>query len=67
MAAQPNLPNVASFGYAVAGAGLIAWGFFGVDHGWAMYALGALGGVLLIEGIIGYCVACAALGLGKKS
>lgn len=67
MAAQTNLPNVARIVYAAFGVGLIAWGFLGLDPGWGMYALTILGAIILVEGIIGYCMACAALGLGKKS
>lgn len=67
MAAQPNLPHFARFAYVIAGAALVWWGFFRTDSDWLHYLLPILGGILLIEGIIGYCMACAAFGIGKKA
>lgn len=66
MAAQPNLPAGGRIAYAVAGVLLIGWGFGGADSGWARYLLPVLGGFLLVEGIIGYCVILAALGVNRK-
>ncbi len=66
MAAQPNLNGLARGAYTAVGAALIAWGFFGTDAEWMRYLLPVLGGILLVEGIIGYCTICAAFGLGKK-
>ena len=67
MPAQPNLGGIARVVYAGAGAALIAWGLLGTDTAWMHYLLPILGGILLIEGIIGYCMACAAFGIGKKA
>ena len=66
MAAQPNLSGLARGAYATAGAALILFGFFGVDGEWAHYLLPSLGSVFLIEGLIGYSMALAALGVGRK-
>jgi len=67
MAAQPNLSVAARLGYAAGGSALIAWGFWGTDGGLARYILPSLGGIVLVEGIIGYCMLCAALGVRKKT
>lgn len=66
MAAEPNLQGLARGAYTAAGALLVGYGFFGVEAEWARYLLPSLGGVLLIEGLIGYSLAAAMLGIGKK-
>ncbi len=66
MAAQPNLAGKLRLGYTLTGLALIAWGFFMADSETSRLIAPILGGVLLIEGLIGYCPACALLGLGSR-
>lgn len=66
MSAQPNLRGLGRLFYALAGATLIGYGFFGVDAAWARYLLPCFGGILLLEGLIGYSLVAAAMGIGKK-
>lgn len=66
MSPQPNLAGLLRFGYIAAGTALIVWAIFYADPG-AGRLLGCIvGTVALIEGLIGYCAACAMLGLGSK-
>lgn len=66
LAAQPNLHGLGRGVYALVGAALILFGFFGVEWDWARYALPVLGGLLLIEGLIGFSILAALMGIGKK-
>jgi len=66
MAVHTNLAGLARAAYTAAGVVLILFGFFGVDSAWAHYLLPSLGGLLLIEGLIGYSVAFAILGIGRE-
>ena len=66
MAAEPNLPGALRVAYALAGLALVWWGLFQTESDWLHYLLPVLGGMLVVEGSIGFCVACAAFGLGKK-
>jgi hypothetical protein len=54
-------------GYSLAGLVLIYVGFTAVESATLRYFLPVLGGVLLVEGIIGYCVLVAAFGLRRKT
>lgn len=63
---QPNLAGLWRLGYISGGAALILWGFFYADPGSGRLAECILGAILLIEGLIGYCPACALLGIGGK-
>jgi DUF2892 family protein len=54
MAAQPNIAGMARLLYVVAGVALASWGLWGADQGWTQWAWLALGGVVLVLGIIGY-------------
>ncbi|HEX2712236.1 MAG TPA: hypothetical protein VHM88_08440 [Candidatus Acidoferrales bacterium] len=54
MAAIPNLGAMARVGYVLAGVALACWGVFGADATWARILCGVLGGVLIVEGIIGF-------------
>ena len=67
MTAQTNLPASARVGYGLAGLVLIYLGFAAVESGTLRYLLPLLGGVLLVEGIIGYCVLVAAFGLRRRA
>lgn len=67
MAAQANLPAPARIGYSVAGLALIYLGFTAVESDALRYFLPLLGGFLLVEGIIGYCVLMAAFGLRRRT
>lgn len=66
LAANPNLRGIGRGVYTLIGALLILYGFFGVDAPWARYVLPSLGGWLLVEGLIGFSIAGAVLGIGKK-
>ncbi|MGD0909108.1 MAG: YgaP-like transmembrane domain [Candidatus Acidiferrales bacterium] len=54
MAAQANISGMARLLCIVAGAGVASWGLWGADHGWTQWAWLALGGALLVLGLIGY-------------
>lgn len=54
MAAQPNVAGMARLLYVVAGAAVASWGLWGADAGWTQWAWLALGGVILVLGIVGY-------------
>jgi len=54
MAAEPNIVGMARLLYLVAGAGLACWGLWGADQGWTQWSWLALGGALLVLGLIGY-------------
>ena len=54
MAAEPNLAGMALHLYVVAGAAVASWGLWGADQGWTQWAWLALGGTLLVLGLIGY-------------
>lgn len=67
MAAQANLTTMARAGYSLAGLILIYVGFTAVESAALRYFLPVLGGILLVEGIIGCCVLVAAFGLRRKT
>ena len=67
MAAQPNLPAAARVGYSFVGLVAIYLGFATVESTGLKYFLPLLGGFLLVEGIIGYCVLVAAFGLRRRT
>lgn len=67
MAAQANLTTALRVGYSLAGLVLIYSGFFVVESAALRYFLPLLGGVLLVEGIIGYCILAAAFGLRRRA
>ena len=54
MAAEPNVAGMARLLYIVAGATVASWGLWGADQGWMQWAWLALGGVLMVLGLIGY-------------
>jgi hypothetical protein len=54
MAAEPNIAGVARLLYLVAGAAVASWGLWGAQQGWMQWAWLALGGALLVLGLIGY-------------
>jgi hypothetical protein len=54
MAAEPNVAGVARLLYLVVGAAVVSWGLWGADQGWTQWAWLALGGALLVLGLIGY-------------
>lgn len=62
----PNLAGRLRLGYIAGGAAIIHWGFFYADPGSGRLLECLVGAALLIEGLIGYCPACALLGLGSK-
>lgn len=53
MAAIPNLGAMARVGYVLAGVALAWWGLFSADAAWARILCAVLGGVLVVEGVIG--------------
>jgi hypothetical protein len=54
MAAEPNIMGMARLLYLVAGAAVASWGLWGADPGWTQWTWLALGGGLLVLGLIGY-------------
>jgi hypothetical protein len=54
MAAEPNIAGMARLIYLVAGVAVASWGLWGADQGWTQWAWLALGGTLLVLGLIGY-------------
>ena len=54
MAAEPNVAGTVRLLYLVVGAAVASWGLWGADRGWMQWSLLALGGVLLVLGLIGY-------------
>ena len=66
MAAEPNLTGGARVTYTLAGLVLVWWGLSQTDSDWLHYLLPMIGAAIFVEGSIGYCVICAAFGLGKK-
>jgi len=54
MTAAPNLAGTTRAGYIAVGLGLAAWGLFGADAAWARVSWAALGGVLIVQGLIGF-------------
>jgi hypothetical protein len=54
MAAEPNVSGMVRLSYMVAGAAMASWGLWGADQGWTRWTWLAVGGALLVLGIIGY-------------
>ena len=54
MVAEPNVAGVARLLYVVAGAAVASWGLWGANQGWTQWSWLALGGALLVLGVIGY-------------
>jgi hypothetical protein len=54
MAVEPNVAGVARLLYVVAGVAVASWGLWGADQGWTQWSWLALGGALLVLGVIGY-------------
>ena len=54
MAAEPNVAGLARLLYLLAGAAVARWGLWGADQGWTQWTWLAVGGVLLVLGLIGY-------------
>jgi hypothetical protein len=54
MAVEPNVAGVARLLYLVGGAAVASWGLWGANQGWTQWAWLALGGALLVLGLIGY-------------
>ena len=54
MSVIPNLGGMWRAGYVIVGAVLAAWGLFGANAAWAIILSLALGGALIVEGLIGF-------------
>ena len=54
MTLQPNLGAAARVAYGLAGAGMMAWGLFGVETLLLRVVLPVIGAITLIEGLIGF-------------
>ena len=59
MAAVPNVTGTARLLYVVAGVATASWGLWGADPGWTQWSWLALGGSMLVLGLIGYSPAHA--------
>ena len=66
MAAEPNVAGIARLLHVVAGAAVASWGLWGADHGWTQWSWIAMGGALLVLGVIGYSPLHALLGNKKQ-
>ena len=53
-------------GRVALGVGLVGGGFLAVGGGWG-WVLAAVGGILLVTGLIGWCPIYAAIGKGTKT
>ncbi len=54
MAALPNLRGMSRAGYVLAGVCLAGWGVFGAEAVWARVLSAVGGGILIVEGLIGF-------------
>lgn len=54
MSLQPNMGVLHRVFYVAIGVGLMVWGFFITEAGWAKVALPILGAGALIEGLVAY-------------
>ncbi len=54
MALTPNLAGKWRAVYLLAGMALALWGLFGAQGSWARIALLVIGGVVIVEGLIGF-------------
>ena len=54
MSAEPNVAGIARLLYIAAGAAIASWGLWGTDPGWTQWSWLAIGGLLLVFGLIGY-------------
>jgi len=62
MAATPNVGGMGRALYVVLGAGVALYGVFGAEAAWLRLSSLVLGGLLVLEGLIGYCVLHALFG-----
>jgi hypothetical protein len=54
MTAEPNIAGMSRLLYLVAGVAVVSWGLWGADQGWSQWTWLALGGIILVLGLIGY-------------
>jgi uncharacterized membrane protein len=54
MQAEANVSGMARTLYLVVGAAFAMWGLWGADQGWTQWTWLALGGTLIVLGLIGY-------------
>ena len=54
VAVVPNLGGMARVGYVLAGVALAGWGLFGANAVWVKILSLALGGALIVEGLVGF-------------
>ncbi len=54
MTAEPNIAGMSRLLYLVAGGAVVSWGLWGADQGWSQWTWLALGGIILVLGLIGY-------------
>jgi hypothetical protein len=54
MSAEPNIAGIARLLYIAAGAAIASWGLWGADPAWTQWTWLAIGGMLLVLGLIGY-------------
>ena len=54
MPAEANVSGMARILYQAVGAAFAMWGLWGADQGWTQWSWLAVGGLLLVLGLIGY-------------
>ncbi|HTC63685.1 MAG TPA: YgaP-like transmembrane domain [Candidatus Saccharimonadales bacterium] len=54
MPAEANVSGAPRALYLIGGIALSSWGLWGADQGWTQWTWLAVGGVLLVLGLIGY-------------
>ncbi len=62
MAATPNVGGIGRALYVVLGAGVALYGLFGAEAAWLRLASLVLGGLLVLEGLIGHSLLHALFG-----
>ncbi len=55
MALLPNLNGKLRAAYLIVGIAFACWGLYGADASWARITWLAVGGLLVVFGVIGYC------------
>ena len=66
MPAESNVSSMERVLYLAGGAACSSWGLWGADQGWSQWSWLAVGGLLLVLGLIGYSPAHAIVSKNQK-